>query len=636
MLSRNLIAVACALGCSLAPPASAQDEPVRGEDFVRVPAIGDGLCLSNAFQSHMVVQRDKPIAVWGWATPGAEVVVEFAGQRAEGEAGADRSWRVELPAVPANRSPQKLVVGDGESTVILEDVLVGDVWVLGGQSNMEFEIAKVDDGFLEIVSANFPELRLLTVPRGKGFGSVRSHQRLEEWSDWSKRHFTKGDWLVCSPETVRDFSAIGYVFGRRLLMASGVPIGLIDASVGGTTVETWTPEASLSTIEGAETRAMLDDWREKIAAFDPHADLEQRIANYNRNKEARAERGDPLPAESAPPADLRPGPAADRNRPGYCYASMIRPFEGLAVAGALFHQGYNNCFDGSEGAKMYAQVFPHLIASWRSAFGDPQLPFCVISLCTAGEPQTWENFAKPMYDVGPFIREAQHDAFRRLREAGDTAVGFVSTYDLRRSWYHPQIKIPAGERAAKWALATRYGLLTGRDAPLQWQPPTIDEVDRVEGAIRLTMSTEIKTADDSDGRMLGFAIAGEDGKFYPAEISYFQDGVDDRNRPKLKRDTLVLSSPFVAAPRHYRYAWARNPMANLVNRFGVPLATQRSDDWILEEICAWLEVPDGMDAQGRRRWLGNNSRRELERLDTERRLAEAQAEIETLSESLAK
>jgi len=326
-------------------------------DVVDVPAIGKGLCLSNIFQTNMVLQRDKPLSIWGWADPGEEITVSFAGRHARTKAAPDRSWQVTLEPVPANSTPQTMTVKGKTRTLTLENILVGDVWILGGQSNMEFEIAKVDDGPLEVVSANFPQIRLLTMPQGKGFDSVRSFERLHEWSSWWSRHFRKGDWDVCSPETVRDFSAIGYIFGRRLFMATGVPIGLIDASIGGTTVETWTPRNVLAKIDGKETRDMLKDWAEKIAAYDPQADLQRRIADYQRQKQRRAEQGNPMPADSRPPSDLRPGPAADKNRPGYCYASVIRPLEGLAVKGAVFHQGFNNCFNGSAGARMYYQVF---------------------------------------------------------------------------------------------------------------------------------------------------------------------------------------------------------------------------------------------------------------------------------------
>ena len=177
-----------------------------------------------------------------------------------------------------------------------------------------------------------------------------------------------------------------------------------------------------------------------------------------------------------------------------------------------------------------------------------------------------------MYDAGAYIREAQYQTFLDLRRAGDKSIGFASSFDLRKSWYHPQIKIPAGERAAKWALVTRYGLLKGRDAEDYWLPPTVEKVEAAGGSIRLTMSTEVKTRDDSDGKMLGFAIAGEDRRFYPADANWLTDGAkNDRNRVEYDKHILVLSNRFVPKPVHYRYAWARNPMGNVVNNHGVAL-----------------------------------------------------------------
>ncbi len=606
-------------------------------DVVETPAIGPGLCVANVFQSHMVLQRDKPLTIWGWAEPGDEVTVGFAGQQAAAKAAADRSWQVTLAPIPARHASLTLSVKGQSATLELTNILVGDVWILGGQSNMEFPISRVDDGELEIVSANFPQLRLLTMPVGKGFDSVRSFERLHEWSDWFSEHFRKGDWEVCSPQTVREFSAIGYIFGRRLSMATGVPIGLIDASVGGTTVEAWTPEEVLRTIEGAETRAMLREWDDKIAAFDPRADLKARVAAYENRLRSLQAAGQPIPPDSRPPSDLRLGPVADLNRPGCRYASVIQPLRGLAVAGAVFHQGYNNCFHGSAGARMYYQVFGKMIAAWRANFDDPQLPFCIISLCTADEPQTLENFLPPMYDAGAYLREAQYKTFLDLRRAGDRNIGFASSFDLRKSWYHPQIKIPAGERAAKWALVTRYGLLQGRDAQDYWLPPTVEKVEASGGSIRLTLSTEVKTRDDSDGKMLGFAIAGEDRRFYPAEANWLSDGTkSDRNRVEVDRHILVLTNRFVPAPVHYRYAWARNPLGNVVNNHGVALAAQRSDDWILEETPVKVAMPKDLPEDTVRRQVGNLLRKELERDDLARRWQEAAAIVVDLKAALEK
>ncbi len=519
----------------------------------------------------------------------------------------------------------------------LDNILVGDVWILGGQSNMEFPISNVDDGELEIVSANLPQIRLLTVPQGKGFASVRSFERLHEWSDWFGQHFRKGDWETCSPQTVREFSAIGYIFGRRVHLASAVPIGLIDCSIGGTTLETWTPEEVLQKIEGTETQAMLKDWADRIAAFDPQADLKARVDAYEIRMKNLQATGQSIPADSQPPGDLRPGPASDRNRPGCCYASVMGPLRDLAVAGVVWHQGYNNAFHGSAGARMYYQVFAKMIAAWRETFADPKLPFCIISLCTDSQPQTRDNFLAPMYDAGIYVREAHYQTFLDLRRAGDQHIGFVSSFDLRRAWYHPQIKIPAGERAAKWALATRYGLFRGPDAEAWWLPPTIDKVEIVGGTMRLTLSTDVKTRDDSDGRMLGFAIAGQDRRFYPAEVDWFSGGArNNRNQPQYQRDILVLSNRFVPEPLHCRYAWARNPMGNIVNGRGVPLAAQRSDDWLLEETPVKVPIPENMTPEAARNYVGNQLRKILERDDLERRLKEAEAAVAELKPALEK
>jgi sialate O-acetylesterase len=307
------------------------------------------------------------------------------------------------------------------------------------------------------------------------------------------------------------------------------------------------------------------------------------------------------------------------------------------VAGAVFHQGFNNCFNGSAGARMYYQVFGKMIAAWRTNFDDPQLPFCIISLCTADAPQTAENFLAPMYDAGAYIREAQYRTFLDLRRAGDRNVGFVSSSDLRKSWYHPQIKIPAGERAATWALVARYGLLKGRDAEDYCLPPSVEKVEASGGSIRLTMSTEVKTRDDSDGKMLGFAIAGEDRRFYPAEANWFTDGTkNDRNRVEYDKHVLVLSNRFVPKPVHYRYAWARNPMGNLVNNHGVALPCQRSDDWILEETPVKVTIPPGMSEDAAKRYAGNQLRRLLEQADLERRIQEAEATLTELKPVLEK
>ena len=612
-----LAAVAC-LG-ALAVPGRAQ---LPKEDVIDVPAIAEGLCVSNLFQTNMVLQRDKPIAVWGWAAPGEEVTVAFGGEQETVTADSGRRWRATLPAMPANAAPQRMTIRGAEETLALENVLVGDVWLLGGQSNMEFELAKVENGALEIVSANYPELRILTVPYGEGREAPESFARLHEWSDWFGRHFRKGDWDVCTPEVVRELSAIGYVFARRVHMASGVPIGVIDASRGGTTAETWTPQAVLRGMDSAPVRAKLADWDRRVAEWDPQGDLERRVAQHRQWIERMEKEGRPIPDDRRQePSDLQPGPIADPNYPGSCFAGMMGPLVGLSIKGAIFHQGYNNALEGMPGVRLYRDVLPVMIRAWRDAFGDPELPFGILSLCTDGYPQTRDNYLEKMLDAGIHIRAVQYEVFLDLVEAGDRNIGFASTYDLRRRWYHPQLKLPAGERIARWALSTQYGF--GRQ--LEWKPPALVHLEVQDGALLLRLDAEV--GDPQEGAIEGFAIAGADRRFQPAEVAYLQVGEDDQGRPRYDRKQLVLTSPLVSAPLQFRYAWGRNPLANLqaMAHKDLPFATQRSDDWDMGT------VPQGAIEGKIEGQLSRSQRNQileaLRREDMRRRLAEAKATL---------
>ncbi len=617
-----LLIATVALTGSLAARVCAQ--PMPRENVVDVPAISEGLCVSNVFQDNMVLQRDKPIYVWGWAEPGEQVTVTFAGSEASARAGEDRAWKVALPTQPARSNPQQMTVNGMSKKLVLENILIGDVWVLGGQSNMEFEIAKVENGPLEIVSANFPKIRILTIPYGQGPEPKHNFARLHEWSDWFGRHFRKGDWDVCTPETVRELSAIGYVFARRVQMAANVPIGVIDASRGGTTVETWTPMPVLQAMNSPLTKAKLAQFEKSVADWDPQADLDKRIESHHQWIERQTKEGKPIPDDrKQDPSDLRPGPIGDHNYPGHCYAGMIAPIAGLSVKGAIFHQGFNNAFEGSIGADRYRDIFPQMIRAWRKAFNDPRMPFGILSLCTDGYPQTHDNYCEKMFNAGIEIRATQYQTFLDLYNAGDEHIGFVSTYDLRRRWYHPQLKIPAGERIARWALATEYGF--ARELP--WKPPMIVNIESSPGRLTLTLDTE--TGDPEDGEIQGFAIAGENRRFQPANVSYAEKGKDSRGRMQYDRKKLVLTSPMVPQPIHFRYAWGRNPLANLqaTGHKDLPFATQRSDDWKMEEVP--LGVLGDNVALPISRSDRNKINQALREQDKERRRKEAEQEIKS-------
>lgn len=623
---RNMLLNAAAIllaGIFAAQTTAAEKKKMPPEDVIEFPAVGDGLCVHNLFQTNMVLQRDKPIGIWGWAAPGEKVTVSLADQKKTATAGKDRAWKVTLPAMKASAKGRKLTVQGKDKTLTLENVLIGDVWILGGQSNMEEPIQHVEFGRLEIISANFPAIRILTVPAQNGPKAKKGFPRLHEWSSWFSRHLRKGDWDICTPDTVRSLSAIGYVFARRLYMATGVPIGVIDTSRGGTTVETWTPTSVLKKIDTPEVKDKLADWDKKIDEWDPKKDLENRVKGFHRWVADMKKRGEKIPAHRKVPTDLRPGPAMDQNRPGNCYSSMIAPIAGLSVKGAIFHQGYNNALGaGSAGAAMYYHIFPRMITAWRAAFGDPKMPFGIISLCTAGKPQIRDNYLERMLDDGIYIREAQYKTFLDFHKAGDKNIGFVSSFDQRRAWYHPQKKVPVGERTAAWALATQY------DKEIAWLPPMINQMKVEDGRIVLRLDTWLRDLDDAG--IQGFAIAGEDRRFQPADAGWLVTGKDRHNRPQYDRRAVVLTSKHVAKPIHFRYAWGRNPMGNLVraDHTTVPFATQRSDNWKQEETPEKYTWDKSAPKREYNRRVRRQAQRDLRLADTERRLTEAQAFID--------
>lgn len=618
--------MACLFAALLALPLHAR-ELVRGESLIEVPAIGEGLWVSNVFQSNMVLQRDKPINLWGWATPGEKVTVTFAGNTATATADKDRKWKVTLPAVEANKEPQVVTIKGKDKTVTLDNILVGDVWLLSGQSNMEFALERVEDGHLEIMSANYPQIRIMTPPRAVGpYEHKEAFPRIYLWNDWFKHHMRNGYWDVCSPETVNNLSAIGYVFARRIHKAADVPIGVIDISVGGTTVETWTPLETLKTIDHPYVKAHVADWIEQVNTFDPEADLKDRIQKKKDWLKRMAESGREVSPEGRViPSEVQPGPIANQAHPGSKFGGMVAPLKGLSVKGAIWHQGYNNAFGGINGQELYEVVFPVMIEEWRKSFNDPEMPFGILTLCTADYPQTLENYSENMLNHANFIRAVQYKTWEDGYKAGDKNLGIVSTYDLRRRWYHPSYKMPAGERAARWALATQYG---ADEKHIPWRPAIVQKMETVDGKLVLTFDKDVQNPED--GPMRGFAIAGKDRKFYPATAEHFITGYDNRKRPQYNRKQVSLSSIMVDEPVHFRYGFGRNPLANVRSHMVVPLGTQRSDDWPMHTVPLGV-LPDDVKLPLEGNDVGK-LKRAHQALDKERRIAEAKALLEELSE----
>ncbi|MEA1875759.1 MAG: sialate O-acetylesterase [Bacteroidota bacterium] len=493
------------------------------------------LSLHNWFDHHMVVQRDKVVNIWGTATPGDTVEVHFNTQTRQATVNANGDWSVQLDPMSANGNGQTLKVTNGEEIVLLQDVLIGDVWVLTGQSNMEFDLKRIHHGDVEIASAHFPEIRLLTVPYKATPDPQKCFERLNEWDGWYGRYDVKGFWLKCNPETVPTFSGLGYIFGRRVHMASQVPIGLVDVSVGGTTVEAWTTREKLLTYP--ENRGLIELWDERIKD--------------------------------------NPEKAQDRNNPGAPYNAMMHPLKGAVVTGIVFHQGFNNAL-GDSRPKLYTKNLQLMIEGWREFFGENDLPLGIVDLSAGGQSQTLDNYGLLSLDAGAYIREAQLQAYKDLEN-----IGFVTSYDRQVNWYHPQRKIQLGERMARWALTEYY------DFDFGWKPALPVSVEKQEGTFIIGFDREVRVV---DGRPIsGMSLAGKDRKFYPAKAEFLVSGKDDRNRDILDHTKVLISCDQVPRPEACRYAWARNPLGNLTN---APLQERviavppfRTDDW------DWPEAP---------------------------------------------
>jgi sialate O-acetylesterase len=559
---------------------------------------------ANIFDNNMVLQRDKPVKIWGMADPREEVKIEFGGQVKTTVANQQGEWFTFLDAMSANAQPADMKVSGKASSVLFTNVLVGDVWVLGGQSNMEFDLARIFHGDAEILSANFPAIRLMTIPSSANIEPKKDFERINEYDSWYDRYDKKGSWFICSPETVPTFSGMGYIFGRRLYMASQIPIGLIDASLGGTTVEAWISPETLKKMP--ENDSLLLQWNSKVATYDPENDLKEKIKNWEIRNAARIKDG----LEPAPkPTEPSPYPAYDRNFPGSSFIGMVAPIAGLTVKGAVFHQGYNNALEDSR-PKQYASNFKALINDWRQTFNDADLPFGIIEFSAGGEPQTLDNFEVRMLDPSPYIREGQFKAFKEIPNTG-----YVCSYDQQVNWYHPQKKKEAAERMARWALSTQYGF------DLKWEPAICKNAERLNDKIIITFDKEVKSSDDRP--IEGFAIAGNDRHFFPAKAAYVKIQ-DEKGQQVFDKKRIEVWNNLCSDPVEVRYAWARNPLGNLVNLECpiIPVPLFRTDSW------DYPEAPYSPDEYAEHRIRMKNLRKEAEEMTKLRIIKEAKQILE--------
>lgn len=485
--------------------------------------------LPAIFGDHMVLQREMECKVWGWGAPGEKVTVSINGQSHDAVADGDGNWSLKLDPMKAG-GPHQLVV-KGNNTLTLRDVLVGEVWICSGQSNMAFAVQNANDGDLESLTANYPRIRLISVPQ------VGTQERQKNF---------KGQWDICSPETVKQFSAVGYFFGREVHNATGIPIGLIDNAWGGSSAEAWVRRDVLEA--DPRMKGLMSRWEQTEASYDwdkIYAQYENRLAKWRDAVAEAKAAGKPLPQRPRAPRNQMTG----NHRPANIYNGVLAPTIGYGIRGVVWYQGESN----ASRAYQYRDLFPLMIQHWRDEWGQGNFPFYWVQLADfraeSPEPQesTWAE-----------LREAQTMTMSKLDHTGQAVI-----YDLGEADdIHPRDKQNVGKRLSRWALANEYGI----DVP--YRSPQYASMEKQGSHVTVTFDYAGGGMDWFDTRQLkGFAVAGEDRKFYWADAKI------------VAKDKIEVWCDAVADPVSVRYAWADNPVANVQNVHGLKLTPFRTDDW---------------------------------------------------------
>ena len=491
--------------------------------------------LPRVFSSNMVLQRGRPVPVWGWAEPGEAVVISVAGQQKAETADAAGRWRVTLEPMKAASSLRMTV--KGANTVTFENVAVGEVWVCSGQSNMAMPLHPINTlrGALnykqEIASADHPDLRLLTVPRKP------SEKPLD---DLARRRV---NWVVCSPRSVKFFSALAYFFGRDLQRHLRVPVGVINSSIGGTPAEAWTPAARL--VREPTLRHMVEEWPAKRAAYLKKAPpYRAALREWREKMLAARKRGERHPRPPRPPHPL----AKAIQQPGALYNGMVAPLIPFAIRGVIWNQGESN----SGRAYQYRTLFPALIESWRKAWGQGAFPFLFVQLPNVGRPES-----EPCENPRAELREAQLLTWRNTPDTGMAVA--VDIGDANTT--HGRNKQALAARLCLVARAAAYG------EKVVYSGPVCRDMRVRDGRVVLRFDHVGGGLVAKGGPLKQFAVAGADRKFAWA-------------RAEIQGQTVVVWSPDVPKPVAVRYAWALNPAgANLYNKEGLPASPFRTDDW---------------------------------------------------------
>jgi sialate O-acetylesterase len=489
------------------------------------------LRLPAVFSDHMVLQQKQADPVWGWDTPGTKITVSFAGQTKEATADGQGKWTLKLDPLPATATPATLTV-QGSSKKEIHDVLVGEVWICSGQSNMEWPVNKCWDGDLEAMAAKFPGIRLLSVP-------IKGTQ--EPQDDF------KGEWAPCSPDTVGNFSAVGFFYGRLLHEILGVPVGLIDNAWGGSAAEAWVRRDVLE--QDARFKPLMErTLKSEAAAANPEAlaKYEAQLAAWKIKAEEQKKANQPVSRGPNSPTAWLSGNA----RPGNIYNGSLLPTIGYGIKGAIWYQGESNAARAAE----YADLFPLMISHWRKEWAQGDFPFYWVQLADFKAEQ-----AQPGDSEWAELRESQTKTIRAIPNGGQAVI-----LDLGEAAdIHPRDKRDVAERLARWALARDYG------QKLVYRSPEYQSVAITGSQAVLTFdlfgSEKLRAHDAAE--LKGFAVCGQDQQWVWAEGKI------------TGKNTIEVSAKDVPAPVAVRYAWADNPVCNVTSAEGLPLTPFRTDSF---------------------------------------------------------
>jgi sialate O-acetylesterase len=474
---------------------------------VRLPAL---------FSNNMVLQQGVPVPVWGWADDGEVVTIRFRGQTVSVTA-ANLKWAATLRPLKAG-GPEVLTVRTKSRTLVFTNVLVGEVWVCSGQSNMEWPLKNSFEPEADLAGATNSQIRLLKVPKHRtDTPTVSLHS----------------SWQVLSPKSVESFSAVGYYFGRDLQQARKVPVGLIGTYWGGTPAESWMDHESLEI-----------NPRYQVEILDPFPGINkswhEAMEAYQEEKAAAQKEGTPF----------KRNPPWQPWGPCELYNGMIVPLLPYAIKGAIWYQGEAN----SGAAELYRTLFPDMIRCWRRTWGEPDFPFLCVQLAPFQPIKT-----DPTESAWAELRDAQRLTTQVLPKVGMAVITDVGD----EKDIHPRKKRPVGARLALAARAIAYGEKIEYSGPV-YQCMKVNGDKVVLNFAHVGFGLEAR-----DGELKGFAICGEDRNWVWAKAEIQKD------------NTVVVSSSDVAKPIAVRYGWADYPVVNLWNKDGLPASPFRTDSFPL-------------------------------------------------------